>query len=214
LAGSSIRLARYAEALAVLATGEAATRSSGDAFALAEHRMLEGRALMYLGRQSEASAKFLQVEEVLQRAPRRNERVLNALELARVQSLLLAGNVVEARIRIGALLERLGYPASSKAAALYQPLSIAARVELRAGDATAARRYAEAALQFARELAQEPTQSADVGQALLLRAKARRGLGDAKGAAEDLALALGPLEQGLGPVHPDAVEARKLLALR
>jgi eukaryotic-like serine/threonine-protein kinase len=212
--GGRIRLARYDDALAALASGEAAMLAAGDPFALAEHRLLEGRALMFLGRQSEASAKFDQVDEVLRQAPRRYERIVNALELARAQSLLLQGDAPEARIRIGALLSRLGYPESAKPAALLHPLMVAGLIELRAGDAAAARRYADAALQSAQALAQDSARSADVGQALLLRAKARRSLADVDGARQDLALALGSLEKGLGVTHPDVVEARELLALR
>jgi hypothetical protein len=55
--------------------------------------------------------------------------------------------------------------------------------------------------------------SGDVGQALLLRAKARNVRGDRAAARGDLEQAIPSLVNGLGEDHPDTAEARQLLEL-
>ncbi len=79
--------------------------------------------------------------------------------------------------------------------------------------ALADRRYADCAklsrnaLAIFEKLARQPDSSADVGESLLLLAKAQRGLGDAPAVAASARRAQVSLTAGLGPGHPLTIEA-------
>ena len=89
-------------------------------------------------------------------------------------------------------------------------LLLAARVALEAGRADDAARLTADALDIAISLARDPRQSATVGEARLLRARALSALGDKDGARAAIQGAAGALRAGLTPEHPLALEAAAL----
>jgi hypothetical protein len=86
-----------------------------------------------------------------------------------------------------------GYPAESKTPEFPAALTVASRVYLQNGEPDRAETFAAAALRIAESVARDPTQSADVGEALqaLAAAQAARGeRGAARGSAQRAAQAL------------------------
>jgi len=79
------------------------------------------------------------------------------------------------------------------------------------GAAAAAEKCASESLHIAESVARDAASSADVGEALLLRAKARIGLGDREGARPLLERAALSLSNGLGADHPMTQSAHRLL---
>jgi hypothetical protein len=86
----------------------------------------------------------------------------------------------------------------------------AAHVALAADDYQSAEQYANDAFEVAAGMARDPELSGDVGQMLLLRAKARHALGKRSEAMADLERAIRSLENGVGKQHPDTLEATRL----
>jgi tetratricopeptide (TPR) repeat protein len=121
------------------------------------------------------------------------------------------GDIAAAREAVAAVLERVAYPRQKDAPGLSSILWTAAQVALAAGDYNGAEQFADDAFGVAAGMARDPSLSGDVGQMLLLRAKARHALGNRSEATADLEQAIRSLENGLGEQHPDTVEATRLL---
>ena len=85
-------------------------------------------------------------------------------------------------------------------------------VALARGDASGAASAAEEAVKIAEGLARVPGSSADVGEALLLRAQALLMQGHSSMARPLLERAIDALGSGLGPAHALTRRARELLA--
>jgi eukaryotic-like serine/threonine-protein kinase len=88
----------------------------------------------------------------------------------------------------------------------------AARAALARGDVTRADTLAAEAVRLAENVARDPSASADVGEALLLRARAQRALGRTAQARLLLERALPALVTGLGAEHSLTRQARDLLS--
>jgi tetratricopeptide (TPR) repeat protein len=88
----------------------------------------------------------------------------------------------------------------------------AARAALGAGDPLAADSLARMATGLSKELQQSESRSGEIGQALLVIARARLVQGDTSDARLDLERAVPALEYGLGPMHHAARQAKQLLA--
>jgi serine/threonine-protein kinase len=88
----------------------------------------------------------------------------------------------------------------------------AARAALARGDAARADALAADAVRLAENVARDPAASADVGEALLLRARAQLAAGHAAQARLFLDRALPALVTGLGEQHPLTQQARDLLS--
>jgi hypothetical protein len=101
-----------------------------------------------------------------------------------------SGEVAAARDAVAAVLERVSYPQQKDAPGLSGILWTAAQVALAAGDHAAAEQYASDAFDVAARMARDPDFSGDVGQMLLLRAKARHAQGNLNGAKQDLEQAI------------------------
>jgi hypothetical protein len=124
-----------------------------------------------------------------------------------------SGDAAAARDAVNAILDRVDYPQRKDTPGLSSILWTAAKVALAAGDAANAEQYAGDSLVIASRVAPDSTLSADVGQALLLRAKARHAQGNHPAAIDDLQLAIRSLTNGFGEEHPETIEARNLLEL-
>lgn len=210
-ANSLLRLARYDEALELFMSGKEAADASGNVRWVAQHDLMIGRTLARMGRSGEAKAFLDAAEAVYRETEGANERLLDSIALTRAEMLMESGDVEAAQDGIAAILQRADYPRRTDAPGLSSILWTAARVSLAAGDYPAAERYAHDAFDVAASIARDPALSGDVGQMLLLRAKARSAQGNASAAADDLEQAIPALENGLGAEHPDTVEAMRLL---
>jgi hypothetical protein len=209
-----VRLVRYDAALRLVEQDEAALRAAGEPVS-PQHTLVKARVLVLLGRTEEGARLLEAAEADLRKAARRNDRLLEAIALVRVQLMRAQGDLAGAASEAEALLQRMAAADGSSASPnLIHALKLASQVALDRRDAEAAMRYADDAVAIAGRMARRPTASADVGQALLLRAQARRALGDAALAATDLEAALPALTHGLGADHPDTAEARRLAAAR
>jgi tetratricopeptide (TPR) repeat protein len=211
LAGSYLRLARYQEALQLLRDGEPATRQSKNAIALAENYLLQGRVLIFLGEYAQASEHLDQAQALLVAEPTRNRQMLATLDFARCQLALRRGELAQARALNMKQMQALAAPPGNRSVLRLNVLRVAAELAVEDGDAATARRHADEAVQLAESLARDKTRSADVGQALLVRARTLLALDESALARADLTAADVALTQGLGANHPDTVAARELL---
>jgi serine/threonine-protein kinase len=211
-ANTLVRLARYEEALELLVAGRAAAEASGNTRWVAQHDLMIGIALGRLGRTEESEQHLAAAESVYVQDPQTNARLFEELSLARARNRLHEGDVAGARAAAEAVLARAGYPQRKDAPGLASYLYSACEFALAAGDWARAEQYASDAYDVFLRIARDPSLSADIGQFLLLRGKARHAQGSVAAAATDLEQALVSLTNGFGEDHPDTREARELLA--
>jgi len=210
-AGSLMRLARYEEALLVATEALQSAQSAGNVVWAAQDELQIGRILIHLGRFDEAEVRLDSAEATFRRATASNDRLIQAVDLARASLELRRGDGAGAYEIVAGELERLDYPNSKTAPGLAVTLKIAAETALKNGDASAAETYASDSYDLAVRAARDPKLSANVGSALLFRAKARLMLNEAAAAKDDLLLAQEALANGVGNDHPQTIEARTLL---
>ena len=137
--------------------------------------------------------------------------MLNMIALARADSLLNRGDAAAAAETVGAILSDLGYPDQHDSPGLSAALWTAARVAVTVGDFAAAEEFADGSYAIVAAQARDETRSADVGQALYLRGRARLEQGRMAEARADLERAVLSLTNGFGADHPETVAARELL---
>ena len=90
-------------------------------------------------------------------------------------------------------------------------VAAAATIALEAGDAVEADSFARHAVRIARERGHRETESAELGSALVVLARARLALGDSAGARDALGRALPGLRNGLGAGHKRVLAAEAVL---
>jgi eukaryotic-like serine/threonine-protein kinase len=130
----------------------------------------------------------------------------------RATALLAQGYVAQAAQVIDRELDRLGPLAMKNAVALGAARRVAARIYAAAGEPGRALQAADSAVAAARQVARDPSRSADLGEALLLLAQAQRRNGEADVAAKTARQAADCLTRGLGETHALTREARALSA--
>jgi serine/threonine protein kinase/tetratricopeptide (TPR) repeat protein len=195
------RLGRSAEAERLLADAVKQARSVGNETWALNATLQRGRALLDLGQLAASEAEFIAAENGWKRDPKGNRDRLLELNRSRAELELAAGHVTQARARIAAVLNQMGFPTNRSAPGLPAALRAAARIELSAGSPATAAAQALAAVEIATSVARDPKESADVGEALLLLGLAQRavsGEGDARASFAQAAVALG---NGLGTQH-------------
>ncbi len=212
LAGSLVRLAQYDEALPLIEEDLQSASDSGNKRAAAVAELMLGGALVKLGRFDEAEGHLAHAEQTLRADPSGNARLLNEIALTRADRLLRSARPKEAATLVAAVLEGLGYPSRRTAPGLGGALSVGARVALANAEAAQAEQLATDGLGAATAAARDPRRSANVGQALLLRARARQMQDLEEPARQDAAEAVVALSAGLGPDHPETSEAREVLS--
>ncbi|MEP7245607.1 MAG: serine/threonine-protein kinase [Gammaproteobacteria bacterium] len=158
------------------------------------------------GRQLDLSAAFWRANET------GNERWLSLLTQEQARLAAASGHLTEGRRMLSDLLRRLGYPQTDSSQQLAPALLTSATLELEGGNAVQAELFAHDAVRLAERDALEPDQSADVGEALFVLARARLARGDAKSARAPLERAVRCLSNGLGAAHPLARQAAGQLA--
>ena len=202
-AASLMRLGRYEEGFPVALEALEAARAAGNDYWAAQDELQVGRILMYMGRLDEADSYLDSAEATFRRTPGASDRLLQAINMARAGVLLRRGESVAAQDMIDAELERLQYPDQKTAPGSASVLRVAAEIALANGEGERAERYASDAYELAVAAARDPALSANVGHALLLRAKARHMLGaPGTSARDDLAKAQAALINGLGEDSP------------
>src|SRR5206468_1741246 len=161
---------------------------------------------------------FVAAEDELARAeaflvgdPNANAGPLLHVALVRAEIALAQDEKDKARELVEAARALLAKPSADTPFYKMRLDRTAATVALARGDAAAAEALAAEASKIAEEVARDPAASADVGEALLLRAQAKIAEGD--GAAAKLLLERGAvsLAGGLGADHPLTRLAEQLL---
>jgi eukaryotic-like serine/threonine-protein kinase len=211
-ANSLVTLARTTEAVPILEAEIRRAAAAGNRRLEAESHLLLAGAYIETGMHREAEALLEAAETFYRSSEQFNERMLVVVAVRRASLLLARGDAVGARSAIEAELAAVGYPAELGAPDLLYRLSIASRAALEAGDLPAADQYATDYHVLAVRMAGDPLRSADVGEALLVRARVRLARGDTAAARADLERALPSLTNGLGADHPHTQTARALLS--
>jgi eukaryotic-like serine/threonine-protein kinase len=169
------------------------------------------RALLELHRFAEVEAELAEMARLGQGQESASRRPLARAKITRAELLLAQNRLEEARQQIDSTLETLHAANLS----YIQGFGLLAASRIAAAQA----RFADAegsatqALQVFTNLARKPELSADVGEALLLVADARRGRGDLEGARDAAGRAAVALEASLGPDHSLTHEAARLFSL-
>jgi serine/threonine-protein kinase len=213
IATSLMRLGRYDEALQTLYPYRADVEASGDLSHLAQVDVQIGGALALMGELAEARTYLDGAEEYLRRTPGVSRRTLNAAILYRAHSYLAEGDVPAAKQLVDDELAQAGATAGTLGNVPPILLRVAAEVYLAAQEPRQAEEFASALHEVAAAAARDAAMSADVGQALMFRARAKHLRSDSAGAARDVTQALPSLRNGLGTDHPDTRAAEALLAL-
>lgn len=211
--GTLVRLSRYDEGIRVLESVRQEAESLGSDISVAQADLSLARAFAATGRFEDARTKVAAAEAVLSNNPRMWEFQSVRVELIRANIARKQGRLDEARAMIKAILDRYAYPPLEETppTSLVAAINAATMTELAAEDYAAAEKLASDFLQTREVVARRPEASADVGNALFLRAQARIGLGKIADAESDLERAVVSLENGLGKDNPETVKARQLL---
>jgi hypothetical protein len=132
--------------------------------------------------------------------------------MRRAQLSLARADIQSARQQIESALKLMGYGTDKPERILSKGLIVAADIALQQGLAADAEKFASDALAISEGVARGPDTSADVGEALLLLAKARIALGTTEQARSMLERSVRCLTNGLNADHPLTREAQAALA--
>jgi serine/threonine-protein kinase len=211
-AASLARLARYEESLAILERVNEHDVADGNESPIAQNRFLIGTNLAYMGRPSEALAHLQAAESYFRRAPAAGRRLLSSAMAIQAYAHLRSGAHETAASIVAKALDEAGYRPGSASPDLKLALRTAALIAVETRQWERAGELVANLLSMCTQSARDPALSADVGHALLLRARLRQATGEKSGAREDAQSAIPPLTAGLGEDHPETKEARALLA--
>jgi eukaryotic-like serine/threonine-protein kinase len=214
LAGDANRLALWDPAQNMLAAAVARAEKEGDlqnfrlgSFELARTRLRQNAARAEI----EAPLDHLEAVRLQKNTPRApGTEVLMAS--VRIDLDLRDGATHQASLRSRELLQFLADQNYKAPRPLYLAHSMAAKSALAEGDASRAAEQARLALKVIEPLARGPDTSADVGEALLLLARAQIAQGHSADAQAVLRRAIRCLSNGYGASHPATREAERLLA--
>jgi tetratricopeptide (TPR) repeat protein len=206
LAGEiAIALDRPDSAVAALERAVADAQAHSDGFR--EQWALERLVAVLVDHGSVARAKA-RLSQLTALIPERDRAMLRMLEARFAEA---GGDPASAyRTYLGALKER-GFPDDRDIPPWHRVVVRAAGAALASGDAVAADSLARHALRLERQLGHDEAESGDMGLALVVLGRARLAQGDSAGGRDALERAIGPLEFGLGPEHPQSRAARRLL---
>jgi eukaryotic-like serine/threonine-protein kinase len=184
----------------------------GNATAQALSHFLASRSLLALGRIDDARKRLEMAEALWHSDSRMYARMLTEAALHRAEIQVAQKNLTAARRAVEMTLTALGYPLRKDAPGLDRALRLGAQINLDASEMSLAQRLATDALEVSRGIARNERESADVGLAALLRARALVAQGRTAQAADDVALAIDALQAGFGPDHADTAAAITLRA--
>jgi len=206
-----VRLQKDAEAIELLRKAAAAAEAhSASSWATRTHFEL-AHALLHQRDFAAAEDELARAETFLVRDPSANAGPLLEVALARSEMALAQDEKDKAQQLIDEERASLAKPSANTPFYKMRLDRTAATVALARGDAAAADALAAEASKIAEEVARDPAQSADVGEALLLRAQAKIAEGDSAAARHLLERAAVSLAGGLGADHPLTQLAEQLL---
>jgi tetratricopeptide (TPR) repeat protein len=205
-------LHRPAEAMNALADSVARARSAGNVSWTINALLMKGIAQGQLGQFAEATEALEEAASLAARNTRGNHDMLGRIAHRRADIELTRGDLAAARRHSEAALSHLGYPDAQPVRTTGKALVTAGYIELAASQPAEAERLVTASLVILESIARGPETSGDVGEALLLRAKARLALGDPATAQGLLRRAIKCLTNGLDAQHTLTVEAHELLS--
>lgn len=204
------RLGSNDEALQVLESGlEGVARAHLDSWVSTAHLTLASVELA-LGHREEASRHLDAAETYLREKEPRNQRWWSVLRQNRARLAAASGRTEEARSQMNLLLQDLGYPSGDRSPYLGPAVLTAASLELSSGANEHAEALARDAVRLAEQVQIDTDQSADLGEALLILARARLARHDPEAARAPLEQAIRCLTNGLGPDHPSTRLAKQI----
>jgi tetratricopeptide (TPR) repeat protein len=205
-----LRLERHAEALNELDRVLDRVRATGSPYVLASALLARGAALVELKRWDEADSALREAASLA--ASGITDRRAGALiEAWMARADLLRGNLASAHRHGDESLELAGYHSPKPERSLPTVLLEVSEIAFAEGAQAKAEQYARDALGIFEPMARGPDTSADVGEALLRLAHARRALEPHADTRPMLERAVRCLSNGLGPKHSLTIEARTLL---
>ena len=206
------RLGKSAAAIDLLRAAATEAEARNSPFWASRARFDLAHTLAHERRFEEASAEVAAAESFWSRDPNGNAGNLLLANLLRAE-MALAGDDADAAQRLVDEVEStLDKPTANTPFYRFRWNRMAAIVALARGNATRADALASEALRIAESAARDPAQSADVGEALLLRAKALIAQSDSSTVRPLLERAAMSLDGGLGSDHALVKEAQTLLA--
>jgi eukaryotic-like serine/threonine-protein kinase len=207
-----VRLGKNAEAIELLRSA-AARLEANDASMTASRIHSDLAQALANDRQFAAAEHELSLAEaVWVRDPATNAGSLLQASLLRSEIALAQDQKEKAQQLVDHARSELAKPTANTPFYRFRVNRTAARIALARGDAAGADAVAAEALRIAEDVARDPAFSADVGEALLLRAQARIAQGDTSAARPLLERAATSLAGGLGSEHALTQQASYLLA--
>jgi eukaryotic-like serine/threonine-protein kinase len=202
-----VRLGRAQEGIDLAGAAIAQARSSGNSLWLRLALSTQCAGYINSGRLPEAEAALQDLKTALESGDATDPHFRGILD--RLQSLLELhrGNPAAALQSANASLAATGAPANGKSREARAALDLAARAALALDRPVDAERFARQAVGMAEAVARGPETSADVGEALLLLAKAEITQGRKEEAQPLLERAARCLTNGLGAEHALSREA-------
>ncbi len=201
------RLARTADSIPRLRQASQELQAAGNTNWVLSANYHLARALMLTGNHDESLQLLDEVRRAWIQNPTANKDRLADLARTLAEIDLARGRLNEAREQIDSSLQQFGYPAAKPPLNLTAALATAARIYSGLGQHAEAENFANAALRISEGIARAPSQSADVGDALLALATVHRAQAKRNEARAEVARALEALTNGVGRDHPATREA-------
>ncbi len=201
------RLARTADSIPRLRQASQELQAAGNTNWVLSANYHLARALMLTGNHDESLQLLDEVRRAWIQNPTANKDRLADLARTLAEIDLARGRLNEAREQIDSSLQQFGYPAAKPPLNLTAALATAARIYSGLGQHAEAENFANAALRISEGIARAPSQSADVGDALLALATVHRAQAKRNEARAEAARALEALTNGVGRDHPATREA-------
>jgi eukaryotic-like serine/threonine-protein kinase len=195
-----LRMGRPAEAIAWCDKGVVVARAGDDEQLEAYARMTRARVLTALGRFDEANVELDRADSRLKEGGAEHGLQGLRVRIARSELELAQGRYETADRGVKGVIEEIrGAAGQAHESLLESALLAAARIALADHRPLESRDLAEQSLREAERRARDPMASADVGEASLVLARARRALDDAQGARQAADRAAAVLAASLGP---------------
>jgi non-specific serine/threonine protein kinase/serine/threonine-protein kinase len=201
------RLGRTREAVDLLTVSLEQTRAQGNEFWSAQARYTLARTLIARHEFDHARQRLDEVDALWSRNAATNVDRLADLDRTRAELALAQNQLEEAAASIDKSLKMFGFPAENKTPEFPAALTIASRIYMKSAKADEAQTFAAAAVRIAESVARDPSQSADVGEALLALAAAQVARGDRNAALGSARRAAEALSHSLGADHLLSKEA-------
>jgi len=204
---------RVADAETVFAEGLAVAEDVGNGSTAAYLNV--GLAKVHLANQAfERALRSLETaESYIENNERADRQLAASIRVLRSKVYRGSGQLDAAAREIDELLVDTGYPDARETPGLISALIEGAEVHRQRRNFVVAEELANGLIERLADHTRPKTQnSIHLGRALVQRADIRRDSGDGEGAAADLAAALPHLDYALGEDHPEAQQARRLLA--